>query len=86
LREELARHGGVHRNYLGGSGRGERNIALENIVKLEKVLSVSSRDLFVDSSLHLFGCFELPDFGKKCVANSFSFLCIFCGKFLPMNC
>jgi hypothetical protein len=31
---------------VGGVERGERNIALENIVKLAKALSVSTKDLF----------------------------------------
>ena len=44
----LAERAGLHRNYVGGVERGERNLALENIVKLAKTLAVSSRDLFVD--------------------------------------
>ena len=46
--EALAERAGLHRNYVGGVERGERNVALENIVKLAKGLAVSSRDLFVD--------------------------------------
>jgi transcriptional regulator with XRE-family HTH domain len=46
--EELAERAGLHRNYVGGVERGERNVALENIVKLAKALSVSPRDLFAD--------------------------------------
>ena len=44
--EELAERAGLHRNYVGGVERGERNVALENIVKLAFALSVRSRDLF----------------------------------------
>jgi hypothetical protein len=38
----------LHRNYVGGVERGERNVALENIVKLAKALAVKPGDLFVD--------------------------------------
>jgi transcriptional regulator with XRE-family HTH domain len=48
--EELAERAGLHRNYVGGVERGERNVALENIVKLAKALSVHPRDLFADFS------------------------------------
>lgn len=48
--EELAERAELHRNYVGGVERGERNVALENIVKLAKALSVPPGDLFVDFS------------------------------------
>jgi len=48
--EELAERAGLHRNYVGGIERGERNVALENIVKLAKALSVKPGDLFMDFS------------------------------------
>lgn len=44
--EELAERAGLHRNYVGGIERGERNVALENISKLAKALSVRTRDMF----------------------------------------
>lgn len=44
--EELAERAGLHRNYVGGVERGERNVALENIVKLAGALSVRTHDLF----------------------------------------
>jgi transcriptional regulator with XRE-family HTH domain len=44
--EHLAERAGVHRNYVGGVERGERNVALENIVKLAQALSIRTKDLF----------------------------------------
>jgi transcriptional regulator with XRE-family HTH domain len=44
--EELAERAGLHRNYVGGVERGERNVALENIVKLAKALSIRTKDFF----------------------------------------
>lgn len=39
--EQLALRSGLARSYLGGVERGQRNIALENIVKLARTLEVS---------------------------------------------
>jgi transcriptional regulator with XRE-family HTH domain len=44
--EKLAERAKLHRNYIGGVERGERNVGLENIVKLARALSVRTKDLF----------------------------------------
>ncbi len=46
--EELAERATLHRNYVGSLERGERNVAIENIVKLARALSVRPADLFED--------------------------------------
>jgi transcriptional regulator with XRE-family HTH domain len=44
--EELAFRAGVHRTYLGGIERGERNPALKNIAAIAKALDVTLPELF----------------------------------------
>ncbi len=44
--EDLAEHAGLHRNYVGGIERGERNVGLDNIHALADALQVAVRDLF----------------------------------------
>lgn len=44
--EELAFKAGVHRTYLGGIERGERNPALKNIAEIAKALDVTLSELF----------------------------------------
>lgn len=46
--EALAEKAELHPTYVGSVERGERNIALENIVALSKALSCSPRDLMPD--------------------------------------
>lgn len=43
--EELADRAELHRTYIGGVERGERNISLVNIFRLAKALEVSASDL-----------------------------------------
>ena len=44
--EELAFRAGVHRTYLGGIERGERNPSLENIAAIAEALGVTLSELF----------------------------------------
>ncbi len=44
--EELAFKAGVHRTYLGGIERGERNPSLRNIAAIAKALGVNLSELF----------------------------------------
>lgn len=46
--EKLAELADLHHNYVGSVERGERNIALENILALAKALKCSPKDLMPD--------------------------------------
>jgi DNA-binding XRE family transcriptional regulator len=47
--EALAAKAGIHRTYMGGVERGERNICLRNIIRLAEALAVHPGDLFGDT-------------------------------------
>lgn len=46
--EELADRAGLHRTYLGGVERGERNVGLLNIVRIARALGIPPSALFQD--------------------------------------
>ena len=43
--EDLAERAGLHRTYIGGIERGERNVGLLNLVRLARALSVRTSSL-----------------------------------------
>jgi len=47
--EELADRAGLHRTYLGGVERGERNIGLLNLLRIARALGVKAGSLLEES-------------------------------------
>ena len=45
--EELAYKCGLHRTYIGSVERGERNIAIDNVIKLSVALNCSVSDIIL---------------------------------------
>ena len=43
--EALAAHSGLHRTYIGGIERGERNLSYANILRLAQALDVPASEL-----------------------------------------
>ena len=46
--EKLAEQAGLHRTYLGGVERGDRNVGLVNIIRIARALGVPVAALFCD--------------------------------------
>lgn len=46
--EDLADRAGLHRTYLGGVERGERNLGLLNVVRIAKALGLPASTLLAD--------------------------------------
>jgi len=46
--EALAELAGIHRNYLGGIERRERNVGLDNIERIARALGVSPSQLLAE--------------------------------------
>lgn len=46
--EELADRAGIHRTYLGGVERGERNVGLLNVLRIARALGVAPAVLMQD--------------------------------------
>jgi transcriptional regulator with XRE-family HTH domain len=46
--EQLAEKAGIHRTYLGGVERGERNLGLKNVFRIAEALGIAVAELFAE--------------------------------------
>jgi transcriptional regulator with XRE-family HTH domain len=46
--EALAELAGIHRNYLGGIERKERNVGVDNLARIAKALGITPAQLLAD--------------------------------------
>lgn len=46
--EALAERAGIHRNYLGGIERRERNVGIDNLERIARALGVSVSELLAE--------------------------------------
>lgn len=49
--EDFAHEVGVHRTYMGSVERGERNVTLQNILRIASALEITSADLLARARL-----------------------------------
>lgn len=49
--EKFATKCGLHRTYMGGIERGERNLALDNIIRIAAALDMKASELFERAKL-----------------------------------
>ena len=48
--ESFAAHADIHRTYMGGIERGERNPTLTNIIKIAQALNIKPEEIFKEMS------------------------------------